>query len=78
VIVPYPSEKESMGMRKLLVGLTAAGAVLGAGFGLAGAQTEPPATPAPDDGGGGRHDGRSCDKDGNGRPDAERTGFVET
>ena len=71
-------------MRKLLVGLAAAGAVLGAGFGLAGAQTEPPApstpvpsAPAPDDGGG-RHDGRSCDKDGDGRPDAERTGFVET
>ncbi len=73
---------ESMDMRKLVVGVAAAGATLGAGFGLANAQTDPPATqapstPTPDDGDRG-HGGRFCDKDGDGQPDAERTRLAET
>ena len=72
-----------MDLKKMAVGLAVAGASHGAGFSLAGAQTEPPTTtppanetpaPAPDADGDTRPDRRNCDKDGDGQPDNAPSG----
>jgi len=79
-----------MEIRKLVVAMAIAGASLGAGFGLANAQTDGPSTTAPpsteapatpdDDRTAPDRDRRNCDKDGDGVPDNEGsdTGATET